>query len=335
MIKKVIREFFLLSRGEQRGLLVVAFLLLISILIRFIVGIPPAESDGGSSLFIEEARRLLAVIEEKEVSKENESLLNENLQLEEKNYHAFDPNIVSKGELLKMGVPDFASSNMLKYRTAGGYFSSPEDLLKIYGIDSALFISLKPFVSIAGREEFISAEERNNYGESVEEIESMGGIEVQNGYEHEGWAINTRFFPEAIELNSADTSDLKKLPGIGPVFAGRIIKYRELLGGFTDIQQLNEVYGLEAYALSKIDSLVSLNLDLLQTIDLNSATYSQLLRHPYLSKGEVEAILQYRNFAKSIPSTDALFHNISLDSSRWKRLSKYLIADDFNSSSQK
>lgn len=48
-----------------------------------------------------------------------------------------------------------------------------------------------------------------------------------------------------VELNSADTTALKMVPGIGSVFAKRIIKYRDLLGGFYSVEQLGEVYGID------------------------------------------------------------------------------------------
>ena len=47
-----------------------------------------------------------------------------------------------------------------------------------------------------------------------------------------------------IELNLADSALLETLPGIGPAFAGRIIRYRRILGGFRSPGQLREVYGM-------------------------------------------------------------------------------------------
>ena len=57
----------------------------------------------------------------------------------------------------------------------------------------------------------------------------------------------TEKFPRGtlVELNMADTTTLKKVPGIGPVFANRIVKYRNLLGGFYAVSQLREVYGID------------------------------------------------------------------------------------------
>ena len=49
--------------------------------------------------------------------------------------------------------------------------------------------------------------------------------------------------PLMVELNSADSTTLQLLHGIGPAFARRIVRYREKLGGFSNKEQLLEVYG--------------------------------------------------------------------------------------------
>ena len=84
----------------------------------------------------------------------------------------------------------------------------------------------------------------------------------------------------AIELNSADTTALKSLPGIGSVFASRIIKYRELLGGFVSISQLLEVYGLDSTRYSRIAGLVVADSAAIRKLSVNSLRFAELLRHP-------------------------------------------------------
>ena len=49
-----------------------------------------------------------------------------------------------------------------------------------------------------------------------------------------------------VELNSADTTILKRVPGIGSAFARRIVNFRAALGGFHSVEQLSEVYGIDA-----------------------------------------------------------------------------------------
>lgn len=45
-----------------------------------------------------------------------------------------------------------------------------------------------------------------------------------------------------VDLNRADTTELKKIPGIGSGIARLIIGYRQRLGGFYNITQLQEIH---------------------------------------------------------------------------------------------
>jgi DNA uptake protein ComE-like DNA-binding protein len=107
-------------------------------------------------------------------------------------FRVFDPNKASKDELLNTGFNQFQASNLVKYRESGGIFFQPEDLLKIYGIDSMFYNSIKSFIELAKIPD-----------------------EVQ--------ANKTKTKSILIELNSADSLDLLQLNGIGPVFASRIL----------------------------------------------------------------------------------------------------------------
>ena len=86
-----------------------------------------------------------------------------------------------------------------------------------------------------------------------------------------------------IEVNSADTIQWKMLKGIGPVFANRICKFRNILGGFYKLEQLLEVYGMDSSRYEEIFPFLSLDTRLLPQITLNNTTVQELKKHPYLS----------------------------------------------------
>ena len=89
--------------------------------------------------------------------------------------------------------------------------------------------------------------------------------------------------PLVVELNSADTTTLQLLHGIGPAFARRIVKYRERLGGYVSTSQLLEVYGFTPDLLAHIAPHLQLDTaSALRRIPVNSATLKQLVRHPYV-----------------------------------------------------
>ena len=59
-----------------------------------------------------------------------------------------------------------------------------------------------------------------------------------------------------IDINAATVSELEMLPGVGPVIAGRIVQYRETLGGFTSVDQLVEISGISERMVAELRPLV-------------------------------------------------------------------------------
>lgn len=101
----------------------------------------------------------------------------------------------------------------------------------------------------------------------------------------EKWPLGT-----VVELNSADTTALKKVPGIGSVFAKRIIKYRELLGGFYSVEQLGEVYGIDEERYKSMKSWFSADLSAISQLPVNQLSAKELASHPYVSYKQARVI---------------------------------------------
>jgi len=109
-----------------------------------------------------------------------------------------------------------------------------------------------------------------------------------------------------IEINTADTAQLVKLYGIGPVFASRILKYRGMLGGFFSIEQLLEVYGMDSVRYAGIQKNVKADTSFILTINVNTAEFKTLLKHPYLDYETVKDICNYRDRKGPISNMDTL-----------------------------
>ena len=86
-----------------------------------------------------------------------------------------------------------------------------------------------------------------------------------------------------INLNEADTTELKKLWGIGSTLSRRIIRFRDKLGGFCDTKQLAEIYGLKEETLAAMLPHVHTQGVQLRKIQINSASVREMKEHPYIS----------------------------------------------------
>lgn len=131
-----------------------------------------------------------------------------------------------------------------------------------------------------------------------------------------------------IEINSADSLALDELPGIGPSFAKRIIKYRQMLGGYAYPAQLKEVFGMDSTRLAGFIKLIRIDSSGIRKLDLNKATFKELLAHPYLEYEQVKAIVRFRDKKGTIGSPGELWAAGVLPDSLWYGLSHYLAVKD-------
>ena len=97
-----------------------------------------------------------------------------------------------------------------------------------------------------------------------------------------------------VHINSADTTELMSLPGIGFFFARNIVSYREKLGGFVELDQLLEVYAFDSARLETITPYINVDSVSLRKINVNTDDFKTILRHPYIEYEDVKKIVNYR-----------------------------------------
>jgi len=127
-----------------------------------------------------------------------------------------------------------------------------------------------------------------------------------------------------VELNTADSAELESLKGIGPVLASRIVRYRELLGGFAHKDQLFEVFGLDSSHYSMFSGDICLSDKPFRVLNINESSFKDFLRHPYLEFETVKKICNYRDRNGPL-TTPAVLHTAGiLADSIWEKLEPYL-----------
>lgn len=195
----------------------------------------------------------------------------------------FDPNTLGAEGFKKLGLRDKTINTLMNYRNKGGQFRKPEDLAKIYGLRPDEFERLKPFVSIAGNNNGSTYYKETNYQKTYEPAKPADAS-----------LPTPKYKLKTIEINSADAAAYESLYGIGAKLAARIINFRDKLGGFYQIEQVGETFGVPDSTFQKIKPQLQVNAAAIKKININTAAYDELNNHPYINSKTAYQILKYR-----------------------------------------
>lgn len=127
-----------------------------------------------------------------------------------------------------------------------------------------------------------------------------------------------------VDINSADTSLLMKLPGMTSYCARMIVGYRKKLGGYYNIDQLTEVWGMDSIMFKALINKVWADTGMLHRININTADVKQLGYHPYIRYYLAKAIINYREQHGLFTSLSALHKMAAIDDSTYLKITPYL-----------
>ncbi len=190
----------------------------------------------------------------------------------------FDPNHDDSLTLAALGLKRWQVSNILKYRRKGGVWRSPEHFAKLYGLSQRDYELLRPYIRIA-------PEDRGG-----RRMESDWPAGVPRGERPVFEQIEKLKKGEQLPLNEADSTALKRIPGIGSYYARKIVNYRDRMGGFVSVSQIDEIEGLPP-GMSQWFRLEGK--PEVRRIRINHATFKKLVRHPYLSYEQTKDIVNH------------------------------------------
>lgn len=150
--------------------------------------------------------------------------------------------------------------------------------------------------------------ERDN--NSNEERNSTDSYQTNHQSEKTQYIIQEKFTAVAsISLNETDTAQWKMVPGIGSAFSARIIKYRNMLGGYISIHQLKEVYGVTDELFDSISPFIrqdDIGIGHCVKLNINKLEFKEILAHPYIDFEQTKAIVNLRRRIGDITSTKEL-----------------------------
>ena len=231
----------------------------------------------------------------------------------------FDPNTADSSQLIKLGLQSWQVRNIYKYRAAGGRYNKPTDFARLYGLTLKQYKRLEPYIRIEkevmAADVYKSSQNLSVKDTTVKKDSALIGYYTQI---KEG---------EQIDINTADTSELKHIPGIGSYYAKRIVSFRQRLGGIANVHQLLEIQGFPESSLKYMsvgESANNRNLPPITRIRINHLDVNALSRHPYIRYIQAKEIMNHRRLRGPIKKADDLRRLPSFTDKEVKRLNPYI-----------
>jgi DNA uptake protein ComE-like DNA-binding protein len=217
------------------------------------------------------------------------------------NLRPFDPNTATESQLLSLGLSQREVRNILKYRARGGRYRVKEDFARVYGLTLEKYRQLEPYIAIKPQimaADVIKREKNSPHPSSLNPQPSAVGLRAS--------AVGLRAsrklrYGETVDINSADTAMLKRIPGIGDYYAMRIVELRKRKQVFSSPEELLAIRNFPETALTYMTASQDF-----PAIYINCWSQKQLASHPLLNYTQARDIISLRRLSGPITSATDL-----------------------------
>ncbi len=233
----------------------------------------------------------LEYFEPKKISKEEKGPIVETgpeIKLE-----PFFPDLYTKADWMRIGFSEKQAKSIISFKDQIGGFRSSNDIKKVYVISETKLKELEPYMKF-----------------KTVTHDSIRSDEVSK---------------KILDINTANRQGLIAINGIGEILAERIIKFRTKLGGFYNVKQLKEVYGLteENYQLIMSSDLTA-DTSKLVPMDIKSSSFEKLKAHPYISWEVATLIVKEVEANDTLNSLDFLTKSDLVSKKDFERIRHYI-----------
>lgn len=302
-ISKNLKELFSFTHNERIGVAVLFVILLIVFAYPYIVSKSDIDDEG-----FEEFKLMVDEFENNKIKSETLETpvkSEQNPQIKrKKDTFEFDPNTADENTFVRLGFSQKQAAAIINYRNKGVNFKTASDFKKIYIVSDDDFKRLEPYIKI-----------KSSVNQQSEKAENL------NYTSKNSTSMRATVF---VEINSADTTELKKLRGIGSYYARLIVDYRNKLGGFADINQLKEIKGIDDERFSMFSNQVKIDISDINKLNINKLTSKELALHPYINSYVARGIEQYRNLEGKIENLQQLVKEKILTDKQAEKLKHYI-----------
>ncbi len=251
-MKRIWKDYLTFSKKERIGIAVLLIALALFLVIPEVYKpeMPVGKIDTSSLKLFGKAP-----MEEKKAYYNNKTVGNyaeSDEAVKEVKLFVFDPNTINEAQWLTLGIQPRTVKTIINYRNKGGKFRDATDIQKIWGISPSDAKRLMPFIHITSMEtnaRYSTASYRHD------------NVNYSQGEAPTHWQTMPRSIQaktQEVEINTATQQEWEALPGIGPVIAKRIIKFRDKLGGFKEVAEVKKTYGISDSLFERLQPYLKL-----------------------------------------------------------------------------
>ncbi len=288
---KIVKPHFWYNKSQRNG----AFLLLAVIVVIQLIYVFVDFSNEGKSFDKNDTKQIQARID---------SLKKLTLEKRKPKIYPFNPNYLSEYKAEQLGLSLVEIDRLIAYRKQGKFVNSAKEFQKITGITDSLLIEISPYFKFP---DWLAKK-------TSKSVKKMPDIKKES--------LSTT------DLNMATIADFEKINDINEFLAKRIVKYREKLQGFSATSQLQEIWGIDQEKAIKILHVLSIKTaPKIVKINVNTASFKQLLSNPYIDYNLCKKILDYRDEVAELQSIEELKNIQGFPIDKYDRIVLYLEAN--------
>ena len=291
---KILKSHFWYHKSQRNGIF---FLILLILIVQSIIVFGNFSSDDKIDL---NSKQVLAF------HQQIDSLRTIEIENRKPKIYPFNPNYItdSKGEQLGMSIKEI--DRLLTFRKTNKFVNSKSEFQKVTQISDSLLHKIAPYFKFP---DWVVNQNLNS---------SLKGAK-QSYYKKKEKKVSTT------DINKATVEDFKTINGIGDAFSERIVKYRTRLQGFSIEDQLKEVWGLDKEVANKVLSKFTIvDKPIISKINVNTATFKELLKNPYIDYTLCKKIFEYRDEVAELQNISELKNIKDFPLDKYERIVLYL-----------
>ncbi|MBL4568310.1 MAG: helix-hairpin-helix domain-containing protein [Flavobacteriaceae bacterium] len=221
--------------------------------------------------------------------------------------YPFNPNYITDYKGAQLGLSIEEIDRLHAFRKSKKFVNSAKQFQRVTKVSDSLLIIIAPYFKFP---DWVTKQQSKELSFLSKKVR-----------------IPNKYIITTSDINQASVFDFQSVQGVGEILSERILKYRKRLQGFTFKEQLSEVWKLDPKIAARILIVFKItNPPMIKKINLNTATFKEVLSNPYIDYELCKKIFEFRDEVAELQSIEELKNIGGFPLDKYKRITLYLEA---------